>query len=1673
MKKCQCLGLVVLLGGIFFGFRFNTFAMTEYGIIDELNEMRPDLKSTITPVQNVQSEDFIGLARIVIQPNRELLLSAKNDTRDGIDKSRFKMLQDIAEEEKLPYSYEKRYERICPAVLVGPRTAAISYDCLNFTALNTPIKSFVLVPEESYFVIEGNDLTTYSNSIRTITVGPMKEDANFWLVNNVWPQRYALLHFENPFLGKGGGHDFFTELPFAQLFSSDSQELYKSHIQVDTGESRERMINFSIYTFSRESVQYFENGKNALNLYHSQIRAKETGLNSVFKRESRSTEDVFYESDQLVKMDKRFSEHSLDVAMVGSPVFSKYQKNLFLGFANKQDKNEENSSALEIRLFSDFDQNWFAHHRTIKNISVDVSKVEDRFWANEDLWSDALSKLAPLEQAANKVLKTIDKDIASQFGIENIIGGFDQKGDFVQGYKQISWENFIDELSGQFFAVDVSEAIDTKIEKLNKQTSDDLVAVPTKIAHHWFDVTLDGKAGKGNVAVLNDLLLYRLTVLPNAQLTIQSDSIIPENEYNKILKKNAANKTYIADVRKRSRLLLNEDSLSDKKDEKKKDDDEDFATFQKRLTTELKETKELYDFLSAPDIDENLKRLLLSEKELIKDPKIDPTHIAANFYLLKPKVESLQVYNKGGILLVNGILKVFNQFTVSDEGILAGFGEVQMSSINPLVNESGKIKPGYLEAESNGQNASPGVLTINGDYHHKKGANLELSVFGGIGGHFSSDRLKVIGRMTIEGGSLEIGQFVDTYGFDPCRDLTIVEATEIKGQFEEIIVPPGLNVELEYKRDSIRLRFTGHRYQCRRIFTLAENRAGFFDASAHNRYSRYQSEIIPEMSSMVLGINNQIFELNRTMTLSQGSATLLAGGVLAGYGRLNLGEDRNLQNKSGNLVPGAIHQTMQGLAAEDLALINQFGYNNQKPSWLYLLGQGTEGMEEIAWNNPESHRSAQYIFHLDGNYVQSENAKTTIKAYQAVNSSDSCILPKVEINGKALFDRSKIYVDLSNCSSFLQGLAGREMTLFSATGGLFGEVEVYAGTSGKDVSPWDYKLVSTKNTIKIVLQDHHVDSSEDSDDKSVGKPLVLQTFKNQIEMTHDPILPGYDMSVFDSQKREDFVRIHGILDSLYNDCHMVVSSFHDAIRDRYGVVLVKGDYEQKEHADLTLKISKEVFLDPKANAKKIRDARDKIRESLMHNGVSEDRYNKDALEKLKLIQQKLVEIELTGYLESLDERIRETLKDFEGYKRKLAEIVVEKLKRDHDIIHISEKIVKQRLVSFIADLQVNIEKLGRKFLENLFNDRSLNRNIVDQLLVRGTAYLNGRLNVLVSGAIFDGLSGHSGSAAGMVDASALLAVHDGAKFTLVEAEEIVGTFQSVKVYGLPEETFLDYKLNYRTIERGGKKKQVLEIEFSENAERKADFLAKIEDVKLREEFELLAPKKGGKSIANKLFQTAPNFMVGRIQASQRMAAVMSLRKSIADEFAGDDGINAQFKAYTDNDPWSEVLLEIVKDKFDDASTTHVNKMINQVIEEQKASEKEDEDFVQMLKRVVSDFAENKIDTRLIGELLKVQYTLVKEEVGDFDESDAASDKAHERRTSYLQRKITFEVSCETYLIDVINSMYEYFKSEKKADDRKKWQDALDKYAERCKKLLRASSEEILQETERLKEEKSA
>ena len=129
----------------------------------------------------------------------------------------------------------------------------------------------------------------------------------------------------------------------------------------------------------------------------------------------------------------------------------------------------------------------------------------------------------------------------------------------------------------------------------------------------------------------------------------------------------------------------------------------------------------------------------------------------------------------GQLLVNNEVVSAGGAFSLT-AGVIGGSGSIG----GDLENSGGTVSPGN----------SPGVLTIEGDYHQSTGGKLRIEL-GGLTVGQDYDMLDVGGEVLLEGGTLEV-LLLD--GFTPSAgDLfDILDFGSLSGSFDAIDLPAGI-----------------------------------------------------------------------------------------------------------------------------------------------------------------------------------------------------------------------------------------------------------------------------------------------------------------------------------------------------------------------------------------------------------------------------------------------------------------------------------------------------------------------------------------------------------------------------------------------------------------------------------------------------------------------------------------------------------------------------------------------------------------------------------------------------------------------------------------------------------------------------------------------------------------
>jgi hypothetical protein len=209
----------------------------------------------------------------------------------------------------------------------------------------------------------------------------------------------------------------------------------------------------------------------------------------------------------------------------------------------------------------------------------------------------------------------------------------------------------------------------------------------------------------------------------------------------------------------------------------------------------------------------------------------------------------------GGTLGAGGTLNL-GTTSILAGGVLTGTGKI----VGNVDNLAGTVAPG----------ASPGTLTIDGNYTQGPGATLAIEI-GGIVAGSQHDALAVSGNATL-GGALDVAL---VNGFVPASgsSFTIIQAGTVSGQFASVSSPAAQPMTAAYLASSV---------------ALGTSQAGTPDQILSEQIQG--SEIAPPSTDVVLGNANmptqgtsgapniyletntgQLLLLNQTTTVQGGS----------------------------------------------------------------------------------------------------------------------------------------------------------------------------------------------------------------------------------------------------------------------------------------------------------------------------------------------------------------------------------------------------------------------------------------------------------------------------------------------------------------------------------------------------------------------------------------------------------------------------------------------------------------------------------------------------------------------------------------------------------------------------------------------------------------------------------
>lgn len=135
-----------------------------------------------------------------------------------------------------------------------------------------------------------------------------------------------------------------------------------------------------------------------------------------------------------------------------------------------------------------------------------------------------------------------------------------------------------------------------------------------------------------------------------------------------------------------------------------------------------------------------------------------------------------------------------SRFTVDPSSVLAA---PEGMVINPLdtLDGTGTVDGNVVNNGFVGPGNSPGTLRIDGDYTQSESGELTIELAGVNEGEF--DVLSVMGAASLD-GALRI-ELAD--GFVPTEEdgpFTIMEFASVSGQFDSVIMPDGIEMELDY-----------------------------------------------------------------------------------------------------------------------------------------------------------------------------------------------------------------------------------------------------------------------------------------------------------------------------------------------------------------------------------------------------------------------------------------------------------------------------------------------------------------------------------------------------------------------------------------------------------------------------------------------------------------------------------------------------------------------------------------------------------------------------------------------------------------------------------------------------------------------------------------------------------
>lgn len=174
-------------------------------------------------------------------------------------------------------------------------------------------------------------------------------------------------------------------------------------------------------------------------------------------------------------------------------------------------------------------------------------------------------------------------------------------------------------------------------------------------------------------------------------------------------------------------------------------------------------------------------------------------------------VSTIEVdFNNSGILDIEAGTLAFDQaLTNSTAGIIKGNGNLDIS--NAVFSNAGVVAPG----------ASPGILSVNGNYSQTASAGLNVEIGGTVAGT-NYDRLTVSGSAQLD-GALNI-TLTDDFRPAPTDTFSIMKFSSLNGLFaaENIPVIDGQNMfEVQYLAEEV-LLITTYVYQ----FTLTVDTVG-------------------------------------------------------------------------------------------------------------------------------------------------------------------------------------------------------------------------------------------------------------------------------------------------------------------------------------------------------------------------------------------------------------------------------------------------------------------------------------------------------------------------------------------------------------------------------------------------------------------------------------------------------------------------------------------------------------------------------------------------------------------------------------------------------------------------------------------------------------------------------